>query len=102
MDKNDTQYFHVNCWLSVRLNDITITLSNTSRWKNKQRVFQGIKRRRIFEHFGPSLATSLKDGKVVKVLFEANKEICAIKINFYDTSLKCTLFAELSDTQKQS
>lgn len=54
----------------------------------------------ILEHFGPSLATSLNDGKVVKVLYEANKAMNAIKINFYDTysvviqGAKCALFAD--------
>lgn len=56
--------------------NLSFKTSNVSEWKET-----------FLEHFGPSLATSLKDGKVVKVLFETNKTMNALKINFYDKVL---------------
>lgn len=41
----------------------------------------------FFEYFGLLFVISLKDGKVVKVLFEINKIMNVLKINFYDKVL---------------
>lgn len=54
----------------------------------------------ILKHFGQSLATSLKYGKVIRMLFETNKAMDTIQINLFDTGsvviqgIKCTLFAD--------
>lgn len=73
-DQLDSEPLITHCKIDGKANNVSFKTSNVSGWKET-----------IFEHFGASLATSLKDGKVVNVLFEAKKAMNAIKINFYDT-----------------
>lgn len=65
--------------------NLSFKTSNVSEWKET-----------FLEHFGPSLATSLKDGKVVKVLFETNKTMNQLlrQGSVVIQGAKCTLYAD--------
>lgn len=69
--------------------NVSFNTSNVSGWKET-----------IFERFGPLIVTHLNDGKVISMLFEANKAIDTTQINLFDTGFvviqgaNCTLFAD--------
>lgn len=70
----DIDYIMLN--IDGKVKNLFFKIFNVFEWKE---IF--------FEYFGLLFVISLKDGKVVKVLFEINKIMNVLKINFYDKVL---------------